>query len=336
MDVLYKNDKKEDLSLTLTTKDAIAIFHIFDKFTQFEESCKNYVNSSKFDLRALSKAINGKYTFNKGAKQFYYENKETIEIIKNQTSFTNYIIKNYLHDKSRTNIRRFYNYLKNNINSLDNVLSILNRLKELRIEEFTLDENRNFDNEVYSFEMGPKTSFIRTYLDGEITILPSYSFNTVEYTAKNANYSINIDLSLDRLGFYTGKIILNNLTFDVKNLPPILSFEETIGKISNLKSQNALKDYFIRNTADITYTVNEINCLLRRIDEVINKLDIDNDQAKALNLISKTKESVKTFQDFLIEYENKKKHEYDISDELLEQEKKLYKKYLESLKYDYD
>lgn len=326
--------EKDGQTINIETDHVIALCHILDDFKEFDENVvkcyiRNYTrtNYGPISLKNLIKLVKKQdVLFDNKTKKFYKKNLKVIEEISKHTYISNFLIYNYNYYQSRCDLHTMFNYIMRNRDNLDNILAVLNRLKELGFNSFEFDENRTFDENIYKYELGfsPRT---KEYLDGDIKVFPTYDDSKITFQSKGANYLMELNcLLIKRISSSGNTITLNNLTFDVDNLPNYLTFNETIQKIIDLKKVNENVDKFIRNAVDLDYVLMQLDSSIKKLGNIIGNLDEVKDQEKGIEHISNIKNSVKGIAEFIKSYEEQELIEQNMNEESLEEEKRIHNK----------
>ena len=302
----------------------IAFCHIIDNYDNFKENLNLFSyenNSESINFTVLEKLSEKQpVLLNSKLKYFYYMNKRVIDTIKKYCSISNFIC-------NLEKVEDMYSYINKNRKKIDEILSVLNRVKKLGFTRIYFDHNANFDNIVYDFSAS--FSHLDLYfMDGVISVLPSRNMSLINYYSKESNYLMSLDWSFDKISKYNREIVLNNLLFDVNNLPETISYESIIQPLKDMKEKNRETDQFIANSVYLNNSLEAMSEIITRIDEIVEKIGETDNKEKALAIISKTKDSVKEMNKFLSQYESQGKRKHAVKKNLLEEEKTKYKTYL--------
>lgn len=320
---------EENGTIELYLNDVIALCYILDGFEAFSEDIKRFLDNDKYnDLNILSNLANGKNVLStikaKMVKKFYDDNKPMIDIINNFSGIKNFINRNFIVGYQQR-IMIMYNYILKNRSQLSKIIAVLDKLKDLGFNTIKFNESMNFDNHIYHyFQDSPQLGAY--YLDGDIYVYPNYDVNDFKYKTTGANYLMELNVFPNSLSTYGMVITLNNLVFDVSNLPKGLTFYETMGKLLELKKENESIDEFIRSSVQLDYHLDKINDAINIIDVIMADISNVEDKDKVLEVIAQVKSVINELSAFISDYESRELKENDISKELLEQEKSLYKR----------
>lgn len=302
-------------SITGNVNNLIALCHILDEFADFEKKLMPLI-SPKYNrdfVSQLAEISEGKGKLGaRKAKKFYNENKLVIDTINKYSSIILFINGNYdEHGKPDENFQCFYQYFLNHKNNLEQILSVLEKLKKLGFRKFSFDENANFtDNEYSIYILRKKDNYIE-YLDN-MKAIPCYQSDVIKYRTTESKYCISVR-EKDQ------NITLNSLLFDPSRLPEILTTEYIFDKIFGLKEEQKHVYSIIRNSIDLSINVAYLKSQFMSIIEVMNRLDNKEDLQDAL---IKIKEGIAELQTVSSSYDDSvSREDPSITKEILEQEK---------------
>ena len=324
---MYKNE-----NITINVDDLIAICHIIDEIDEFNKELFNYLNANyltgknkKKRLHYLMKVCNkNNVYFKTSADKFYYANKKVIDTINVHQYFSNFLIRCYDNKGNlKENVNIMINYIKKNRSNIDKILDILNKLKKLNFYELAFNSSEKFDK-TYTYD-----SYMFYYLDGELENVPSIVGN--KYKSKNANYLIEMGVDFDYMPFVKlcPKITLNNLIFDKNLLPKELSYNETLRKIIKLNNSKDQKQ--LETSIKLMIDIENLEKDYKSINITIHNLDkeLNNGLTKEQLIVELTKlhDTITQFKKISNNYnEEVKKNSSTITQELLNNEQKIYKK----------
>ena len=315
-------------TICIRTDDAIALCHIIDEFETFNNNFINFLNTITDDisliLAKLYQISNGEKVF--GAtriKCFYNENKTVIDKIKKYSSLIEFIFCNYnFAIKAEFSSNYLYQYILENRDKLDEILVVLEKIKELGFETFNFNTQLDFSKETYFIYREMTESFMPiTYFDN-LEIIPSYE--GIRYKTNGSKYMIKL---VDILPFGKNKITLNDLTFNVNRLPKSLLFKDTAGKILELSQQRQEEYTVIKNSVDLNAGIKKLYVIHQELNSKFNKIDDIDSKEELLEELKKVKEAIKKMQILSQQYDKKVVSEHEtITASLLEEEQHAYTK----------
>ncbi len=297
-----------------------------DDFEKFNENLKNLLSSSDMEdlLYRIRKYSNGEFCFNLSKiKTFYKENIKIIDKINKLTSLDFFIRYNYDQNGNLSNdFNYFYQYILNNKNSLNNIISLLNELKTLGFNQLEFDEEEDFTKKSYGAYPYFKNNISIDYLDN-IEVIPTYD-SYIEYKTTNSNYKIRLNISRIESSIYSMDILVNSLLFDPSRLPKKLTKETTFDHILKLKLGQEKTRNFIKNSVDLGVSVFELETQLDITDKTIRNLDNVKNKKLLLDALANIKKEIEKLKS--IELENNHsilQEDPDLTSEILNKEKKL-------------
>lgn len=310
----------------IKVNSAIALCHVLDEFEQFEENLKLFIPQASHDflIKLFNISKGQKYLGSGKTKKFYNENKEIIDKINEYSNITEFIGGIYTSDVCTGSLDFLYGYLLVNRENIDKIISTLEKLKQTGIDNIEFNDDLHFGREQYNLNkfFYDNTHFV--YLDN-IKIIPNYDSSSVIYENNNSNYMLNLLRESRKIRSVNNTIILNDLTIDPNLLPNEISKGETFDMIIKKALEKEYECSVIRDSVDLSVGINELNYFINDFSEKISNLESVNEKEELLELLKNMKESI-------IEMEKiSDKHEefvlsksFDISKELLEDEKKKY------------
>lgn len=317
----------------------IALVNILDEYEIFHERMMNYIKNNRYNKEQISKlekiSIDNNYLVGSKAKDFYLNNKETIDTINKYTSIYNFIVSNYNYRgypfDDYNKLDYYYNYLLKNKNNIETIKELLDRIKELGFKEIDLDESYDFTKQDYYFLLdwykhGDKKIYYSNLNYSEnIEVLPNYEKNTIRYHSKSSNYRIMInEFSEEDESIFYREIMVNNLMFNPSLLPNKITKEETLDKIIKLKNANKREDEIIKDAIDLSINLEDLerqfiktNKNINKIDSIINKEDLQKLLIEIYDNIQELREIENSYYQQIVKENNK------ITSENLNKEKKL-------------
>ena len=316
--------------MEIETDMLIALCYILNDFEKVQEDIKNLVSGGDVSkkISALEDILYGKKVVGYfDVKNFYKNNKKTIDIIEKYSDIYDFIREIVYTDwgfNIHNKLDQFYKYLISHKSELMEILALLEKIKLLKIKYIILSET-TFTNEVYkiSEDKSLRNDNKLYYLENMEAIPHYYNGRILEYRTRESNYAIVLRLVGDNtLVFGDVKIILNNLTFNPDLLPSELTKESTYDKIIALRDDTYIKNCeVIKKNIDLRLLVGDMR--MQYVD--ISKL------AKAAVGTTKSEEIMSEYRIALFQIERLLDclNAYvvgaiGVSRDELEQEKKLY------------
>lgn len=293
-DVEFKNIKIDDL---------IALCYILDDYKDFIKNFTYLVSLNKSSVYEISEILDrvskdkkckGKKRLINQVKDFYLKNKSVIDIINKYSSIYDFMELNndvmdersiYLND-----FNSFYKYLLMHKNKIEQILSLLEKIKELGFESLEFNEKADFTQEEYRVFTNFVSNNVIAFLDN-MQVLPNYENNVVKYKTNESNYKIITTGHLYYPFTYSEKIQLNSLDFD-KNLLPKLSAEERLDKIVNLKTEQEYACSCVRQAVDLAITFYDLEQQVDRTIKVIENTEDMRDKKAILEEMRRIRESI--------------------------------------------
>ena len=302
----------------------IALCHIIDEFPQFERNLLSAMHNeynSMFVSQLFDVSKGKSFLLAHKAKKFYNENKNVIDTINRYSNIFNFINSNYSwYESSVGTIRFFYKYLCENRDKKYQILSVLERMKQLGFNVFEFDENADFTKETYgvyySFDRNDEISCV-----ANAEVIPSYE-TFITYKTNDSAYKMQLRVGHDNISWYGRRIILNSLVFDPNSLPKKIDRESTHGKLLDLKKeQKALSDTIIRSV-DLGVSIIDLDAQVSRVNRVIERMDSAKNLSELIEVSRRFREDLEKMKKLSDEYNrNISESEPLLTPEILESEK---------------
>lgn len=323
---------EKDNTLRIRTKDLIALCHILDEYNGFNKKLIQFI-STKYNrnlVNCLQKQIKGKRYLSfssRKIKNFYNKNKKVIDIFNQYSDISGFIYDNYDYKGSINDghdLNFFYQYILNNREHLEQILSLLERIRELKFEYLELNPNLDFTSDEYKIDTSFNYNRNVTYLDN-IAIIPNYQNEFVKYKSTDSDYKIIVGTSLmNHVPLYGNRIIVNSLMFDADKLPDAITKQNIFDRIIELKDKEKERITSLQNSVDLGISVDDLSEQVGTVNKVINSLDNAKTKAELIEVMSSIKESVEKLKTMSTEYDNSMlEKDPTVTGELLEKEKKL-------------
>lgn len=317
------NNKKEKQleKFTIRIIDCIALCHVIDGFERFIADLAKFSKGSKgySNLDNLYKHIKDGKRVNKHIRNFYQEHYNVLNALHKNAYISNFLLI-YFNNKTGTfnqEIMQMYRYLKNNKKDKDKILAVLDKLSELGFKNIIFTENVSFDN-VYEFDK--LNSHYYYYLDGKLEVIPS--IQNLKYQSEDANYEIK----MSTIPLHSPEITLNNLVFDANCLPNEICYDQTMGKILELKEKKKESFDVLKDAVCFDGYIENIVYFLDKLDKLIINIHNCSSKSQAQMHIDTAKQSIAELQWILTNYEDGLIDKELISQDVLTKEKEKYKR----------
>lgn len=315
--------------------DLIVLCHIDNKFNEFNEEMIEFIsqNCNKDSLFKLGYKLwqvsTGEFCFNsKKIKEFYQSNKEIIDLINQYSNIGTFLSMNYIQETkvySDDNLVFFHKYILNHQEEKNKIIKLLEKIKKLGFTKIKFDNSSNFTNEIYEISNTPKDNTDLVYFDN-IEVLPCYR-DCLKYQTKGSNYKMVLNYSnKPNNNSFAKEIIVNSLVFESSKLPDSINIETLLNHI--IKSKDRQEESFdaVRNSVDLSITIEELDVQLNKTLAVINDLNNVNSKKELLDLLVDIKEDIEELKMISIDYDDSILDEnVSVTREILEKEKRVFK-----------
>ena len=216
----------------------IALSKVLDNFEEFNEKVRGLVSIgyNRKVIYKLERISKGEECFNSDKiKQFYSDNKSVIDVINEYSSICSFICSNYDVNGNvmyNDSLNFFYRYMQENRDRIGNIVSVLERIKELGFSTLYFNEKLEGSNDTYSTNTNFSDNDSIIYLDNMEIIS-----NDGEYIGyRSLNPSFRLVLVPDRgdISKINKRIEVNSLLFDKDLLPESISKDATFNRIMNM------------------------------------------------------------------------------------------------------
>lgn len=316
----------------------ITLCHIINDFEEFEKRLLPYIkekNRGNF-ISKLSDIVDGKFILGaRKIKKFYIENKSVIDTINKYSYIPVFINKNYNSKGKRNDNFNFYiNYLIKHKDQIPQILELLKKLRELGFGSFKLCENLKLTKDVYEISPNIKHNTCITYI-ANAQVIPNYT-NNIQYRTDNSNYKIELDINYGKINQYNKKITLNSLLFNADSLPKQINREHVFDELVNKNNELEEEKNIIRTSVDLSISIADLEEQFNNTNEIISRLESVTNSKELVEILQQIKEKLEKIK-YLSEEYNKtiEKDNPILTQELLENEKKLYLKRRETEKIDW-
>ena len=207
----------------------MVLCHILDDFEDFRSS--EYIKSLIFDYNLVEDiSRNGSKLLCGPANVFCKRHKNVLDIIDTYMGFA-YFMDDTFDLGSHTfrgEVNYFYNYLVAHRDSLDSIISLLEKMQELGISEICCDDSVDFKNEKNSICISFSGNDSLNYFEN-MKAVPSSTVDRVSYITTGSKYKIRV------LGEYP-IITVNDLLFDGSLLPDSIDPQRLFDEIMKLRT----------------------------------------------------------------------------------------------------
>ena len=323
----------KDNNNSANTKNMIAFCHIINEFEKFRKNLSS-INAKNYEsfVQQLYEVSTGNFKIGtKKAKKFYNENKSVIDTINKYSQINEFLIE--LDVKYETSI--VYKYIMNNKSKIIKILGVLEELKYLGFERFTLDEEFDFTKKTYEVDKRFNWNSNIIYVDN-IEVIPNCGGEPINYKTTNSNYEMNLATDCDNFNNLWSNIYLNSLVFDKNRLPKKIDKETIFNSILSLKNSQKKRNTIIRDSVDMNIKILDFQELLDQIDKRINNLSNIEYKEKLVLALASIKNDFEKLKEICSEYDSSIiKQEPLLTKQILDNEKELQLRMTDPARYDY-
>lgn len=305
------------------TSVLIALCNIFDEYSDFIEKLKTLTHSKHSIDQAfiLDDISHGKTTiYSRKAHKFYKNNKVIIDKINEYSDIYSFINDSYDENgmlSEESDLGLFYKYMLKNKDKLEQIKSLIQKIKELGFENLCFEEFDEYTSKDYKVYKNLSQNIDITYLDN-IKVIPNYRKDIITYITTGSNYKI-------RISEYRKSITLNSLIFDEKRLPDNISIEDIFDKIVKSGESQKENSLFIKDLIDLSVSIDDLTSEFKSTNRIIEKLDKVESKCELQKALLDIKNSLNELKKISDNYNDDiTKNNPDISKEILEKEKELY------------
>lgn len=263
-------------------------------------------------------------------KKFYKDHQSVLDIICQYSSIKNFT--NYNFDwnrklKDSSGLDFFYGYFTNHEDEAEKILAVLERLKQLGLQELHLEEGKDFTTGIY--RMNTRNSLISDIeiLDN-MELVPNYEDDVVTYRTTGSNYEIREG------GMWGNSVTVNNLTFDPERLPKSMARNELYYQIIDLKNSHQQECDSLRDSIDLSVAIDDLSSQVNIASQVVERLKSVHNKDELHQLLLQIKEHLEQLHTISTQYDS----EISQSSSLITEEKLQSEKtnYLRRRKYNTD
>lgn len=275
-----------------SVNDILVVSNALDCFDKFNQDLKNLaMKYSMADImKYLEKLKDGKIGFFKRQKiyQFYQENKDTVDTIAEHSGIVMFFLQNYKKDGTmRLELDYYYRYLLTHQDEKEKIQSLLLKLDELGIEKIEMKEDIDFTEKEYQLNLQDFYSFFGKifYLDN-IEIIPSYENNVIKYRSKGSNYQLLLKQH------EMPKIVLNNLTFPIENLPSSIDWDFLWKNVLKLTEGMEQSMTAFRNSVMLDVSLYDLKEQVMSTCNTFKSIDSVNNKPELVEALSQIKRGI--------------------------------------------
>lgn len=273
--------EKNMLPRIIGTNNIIALCHIIDEYEEFERNLQTEIQH-KYDcdfVDQLEQITHDEIAIGAlQATKFYRQNKEIIDTINQYTTIASFINSNYSFPTFSFPERQydgklqfFYQYILKNKENINQILAVLEKLKDLGFKFFAFAEELDFTKVSYYLPILTTVNNEFTYFANP-EIIASYR-NAVEYKTSNSSYKMDLTIVGKDISKYGTKITLNSLLFNPDTLPQKLDLENTYYHILKLKKEHQAITSTLNTAVSLETSILDLKTQLRSTTRIINNLN---------------------------------------------------------------
>ena len=311
----------------ISINNLLALAHILDDYEKFNKKLKKFNGNTDLDnLQNLFKVSKGDLILSPRTNKFYKENKNVIDTINKYSTLYDFVNNIYISNCSSYDINYFYNYLTINKDKLDDIVKVVEKIKELGFREIKFNEEENFKKEEYKLNTSRVKSIIYSIVTDihfleNMELIPEYENNIIKYKTNGSNYCMVLPYRDNAKGWASDEIILNNLLFDSNKLPNSLKKEDTIDKIIALKEPKKEEITSIRELVNLGVKIFDLEKEYANLKYIVDRLENVKSKEELKKVLSNIKIEIEQLRQI---NKNEVKENPNVSEEQIEKEKQLY------------
>lgn len=260
----------------------MVLCHILDDFEAFRSSSdiKNF--SFNYTL-AEDISRNGSKLLCGQANAFCKRNKNVLDIINTYMGFSYFMDVAFDLDSHtfRDEVNYFYNYLVAHRDSLDSIISLLEKMQELGILIICCDDSVDFKNEKNSICIRFSGNDSLDYFEN-MKAVPNSTDDRVSYITTGSKYKIRVSLGKFPI------ITVNDLLFDSSLLPDSIDPYRLFDEIKDLGTAVQDDNQMLISYVDAATVITDLNLKYYDLMRIFNAREIENpeDREALRNLLS--------------------------------------------------
>lgn len=309
------------------TRNIIALCHIIDDFEGFRERLMPMI-SAGYNRNFVSQLLDisrGEFIFGAStARKFYSENKAIMDTINTYSDISRFICSNYgTFGEPYGNLEFFYEFISNHKDEMYKILAVLEKLNELGFDIFEFNENLDFTTEMYGVEPSFRRNRHITYV-ANLEVIPSYD-SYITFRTTGSNYKMDLSTVFSEIDTYGMRITLNSLLFDPKSFPESINRKNTFDHILELKDAQREQTDAIRNSVNLSVSVENLDMQLVASSIVISKLDGVENKGEMLAVLESIRQDVEKLKALSLQHDSRVSEQQPLlTPEVLKKEKALY------------
>ena len=330
---------------TIEADNIIALSYILDEYKDFIPKLSEIIKTKDMTeliiyIERLDKENKKPFYFGK-INKFYKENKDVIKTINEYSSIGKFITFNFDRNgnlKEGTGLDFFYNYMINNIENINRIREVLRKLKELKFTVIKFDSNQDFTKETYSLYRNFSVNTRIEFLDN-IEVIPNYEYDRVKYKTDDSSYKINAGISSisGEIEKYDINITVKDLLFNPEHLPEQITKTTIFSSITDVKDQQLDACVQLRNSVDLSISVDDLKAQFDKTTLVLNNLTNINEKERMNKILGDILKEINELQGFSEDFDEcLSKNNKNISPEIIAEEKKTFIKKREFARMDLD
>lgn len=316
--------KEENSYMNINVNDLLILTDILDDFETFNKNYSNtFSKNRKYNgITDIEDIVSKFYRKDKKLQKFYQENEKVIETINAYNNLWGFFIRNYDSGKNiklKKHMEYFYQYMKDNKENLNNIISVLRKLDKLGFEKFNFNPEFDFTKKTYyhSFNM----QICDELLDNMYAVP---SIDGIKYKTDDSAYKIKIHYYDSKVCPFFTEIDLNNLNFDFSRLPSYLNKKDIDNIFMNLKSSVKTESKLINSSASIEYDIRRLTNVYNSVFVTFSNLDNISNKEEYLNALRNIKTEIEKIQKLASKFDSEIiSNNSNITEESLNLEKKL-------------
>jgi hypothetical protein len=301
----------------------IVLAYIIEDYATLKDNLSVFKKENRFEVaNKILDATTGKFVLSKSIRKFYKDNQVILEKLDRYTQL-GYFIAEAIDDNS--NLNYFYNYFINNINNLETIKDILNRLAELKFTTLHFNEEYDFTSKEYYLYKFFKMNSSIEYLPN-IKVIPTYYTSTIRYITESSPYEMVLPINRDTFASANRTIKLNTLIFDSKLLPSSIDIDLFTSILEKKNDINPICK-MINNSVDLSVSIDDLEEQFEKTAKVIESIENIKEKDTLRNILIEIRNEIIMLKEVSSHYdENIIKTSDELSKEKLAQEKCEYKK----------
>lgn len=306
--------------------DLLALVEVFNEYDEFDKDLTKLLSSKRksidtlYKIRAYSDGEKGLYP--KSIKMFCEKHKETIQKINKYENIQSFLYHSYDYEKGT----KIYQYLSTHRDELNQIKSVLLRLKDLGVSKIEFDEEFDFSEKTYYMYTWLADNVSIHYVDN-MEIMPEYPHGKISYQTTSSPFEIKFSTSFGEICKLYNSAKVNSLTFDPNRLPSSATKSDVIDYILMKQAEKKEEYEAIRYIIDLRQVERLLESKLRRLEAILNNVDKLSDKESVVNALKTIKSQLENIKTETEQYEADVTFESTyITPELLDKEEEAYER----------